>query len=112
MSLKTGSDTKSSWLPLITERRERPDVCRTLPTWGVERKSQLYHSRTSPVMMSEFTQHMSDVFRLFGPITLRRVFAGHGFFPDGIMFGLVCDETLYLKVDTENVEGFQRKSTL
>lgn len=57
--------------------------------------------------MDEFAQYMTDVFRLFGRITLRRMFAGHGLFYDGIMFGLVYDETLYLKVDAENVSDFQ-----
>jgi DNA transformation protein and related proteins len=60
-------------------------------------------------MMKEFAQHMADVFRLFGPITLRRMFAGYGIFRDGIMFGLVYDDTLYLKADAENAVNFQRQ---
>lgn len=58
-------------------------------------------------MVNELAQHMADVFRLFGPISLRRMFSGYGVFHDGIMFGLVHDETLYLKADSENVEDFQ-----
>lgn len=38
------------------------------------------------------------------------MFAGHGLFRDGIMFGLVYDETLYLKADAENVIDFQRQN--
>ncbi|MDO6387861.1 TfoX/Sxy family protein [Uliginosibacterium sp. 31-12] len=58
--------------------------------------------------MDEFSEYMLDLFRLFGRITLRRMFAGRGLFRDGIMFGLVYDETLYLKADAENAIDFQR----
>lgn len=57
--------------------------------------------------MDEFAQHMADVFRQFGPITLRRMFGGHGLFRDGIMFGLLFDDALYLKVDARNIGDFQ-----
>lgn len=59
--------------------------------------------------MDEFVQYMLDVFRMFGPITLRRMFAGYGIFNNGIMFGLVYDEILYLKVDSENVWDFEQQ---
>lgn len=59
--------------------------------------------------MDEFAQYMLDVFRIFGRITLRRMFAGYGIFRDGVMFGLVYDETLYLKADAENVIDFRRQ---
>ncbi|WP_036303634.1 TfoX/Sxy family protein [Methylotenera sp. L2L1] len=57
--------------------------------------------------LDEFTQHLTDVFRLFGSISLRRMFSGYGVFHDGIMFGLVSQETLYLKADTENSADFR-----
>lgn len=59
------------------------------------------------VVLDEFAQHMVDVFRLFGPISLRRMFSGYGIFRDGIMFGLIHEETLYLKVDAENIADFR-----
>jgi DNA transformation protein len=61
------------------------------------------------VMTNEFAQYMTDVFRLFGPITLRRMFAGYGIFREGIMFGLVYDDALYLKADAGNLADFQRQ---
>jgi len=61
----------------------------------------------SRATVDEFAQHMADVFRLFGPVSLRRMFSGYGLFRDGIMFGLVYDETLYLKVDAENIADFR-----
>jgi len=57
--------------------------------------------------LEEFAQHLNDVFRLFGPISLRRMFSGYGVFHDGVMFGLVSQETLYLKADTENSADFR-----
>jgi DNA transformation protein len=49
--------------------------------------------------MSEFTDYLNEVFELFGPIRARKMFGGYGIYHDGIMFGLVADDTLYLKVD-------------
>jgi len=59
--------------------------------------------------MDEFAQYMPDAFRLFGRITLRRMFSGYGIFSDGVMFGLVYDRTLYLKADDENLIDFRRQ---
>ena len=39
-------------------------------------------------------------------ITAKRMFGGHGIFRDGLMFGLVADSTLYLKVDDQNIGDF------
>ncbi|WP_219953264.1 TfoX/Sxy family protein [Dickeya zeae] len=59
--------------------------------------------------MDEFAQYMLDVFRFFGRVSLRRMFAGYGLFREGVMFGFVYDETLYLKADVENVGDFQNQ---
>ena len=60
--------------------------------------------------MNEFAQYLHDVFRLFGRITLRQMFAGYGIFLDGIMFGFAYKEVLYLKADAKNVIDFQRQA--
>ena len=57
--------------------------------------------------MSEFVDYLQEVFRDFGTITSRRMFGGHGIYHDGIMFALVADDTLYLKVDDENRRFFE-----
>ncbi len=49
--------------------------------------------------MSEFVEHLQEVFREFGPITARRMFGGHGIYHEGVMIGLVADDVLYLKAD-------------
>ena len=57
--------------------------------------------------MSEFAEHLRDVFRPFGPIDVRRMFGGQGVFHQGLMFGLVVDDTLYLKADAVSAAMFE-----
>ena len=40
-----------------------------------------------------------DLFQPSGAVTVRRMFGGAGLFADGVMFGLVSDGQIYLKVD-------------
>lgn len=40
-------------------------------------------------------------------IISKRMFGGWGIFKDGLMFGLVADEELYLKVDAQNKPDFE-----
>ena len=56
--------------------------------------------------MSEFVEHLKEVFREFGPITTRRMFGGHGIYHDGVMIGLVADDVLYLKADVVSAPRF------
>lgn len=57
--------------------------------------------------MSEFTDHLAELFEEFGPVTVRRMFGGHGIYRDGVMFGLVSDDVLYLKADDRNRAMFE-----
>ncbi|HUS97732.1 MAG TPA: TfoX/Sxy family protein [Hyphomicrobiaceae bacterium] len=41
-----------------------------------------------------------------GPIAIKRMFGGAGVFSDGLMFGLIADETLYFKADAESEQRF------
>lgn len=59
--------------------------------------------------MSEFVDFLHEVFRDFGPIHARKMFSGHGLYHDGVMFGLVADETLYLKADKTIAHHFEAK---
>ena len=58
--------------------------------------------------MSELANHLNDVFRLFGPIQVRKMFGGYGVYRPGLMFGLVSGQTLYLKADAENAAHFRK----
>ena len=59
--------------------------------------------------MSEFVGHLVEQFDFFGPVTIRRMFGGHGIFRDGLMFGLVFDDALYLKTDELNRAVFESR---
>ncbi|WP_077003005.1 TfoX/Sxy family protein [Variovorax sp. KK3] len=59
--------------------------------------------------MSQFVQSLHEVFDRMGRIEARRMFGGHGLYHDGRMFGLVANDTLYLKADDQTLDGFQRR---
>lgn len=46
-----------------------------------------------------FVAYVIDQLAPFGAVSARRMFGGAGLFRDGLMFGLIADETLYLKAD-------------
>ncbi|MEN1835371.1 TfoX/Sxy family protein [Pseudomonas lijiangensis] len=57
--------------------------------------------------MNELAAHIKDIFSPLGPVSLRRMFGGHGIFHAGLMFGLVFDGTVYLKADGQNLPAFE-----
>ena len=46
-----------------------------------------------------FRDHVLDLMAALGPVTARRMFGGFGIYLDGVMFALIADDILYLKVD-------------
>ena len=56
---------------------------------------------------SEFVSFLLDQLASFDGVSARRMFGGHGLFRDGLMFALVADDTLYLKVDAGNRADFE-----
>lgn len=59
--------------------------------------------------MSDFVTYVeNDLFVEFGEVICRKMFGGYGLFHKGLMFGLIADDTLYLKVDSSTVNHFQR----
>lgn len=59
--------------------------------------------------MSEFIDYLHEVFEHFGPVQARRMFGGYGIYHDGVMFGLVADDTLYLKADQTTAAQFKSR---
>lgn len=51
--------------------------------------------------MSNFVEHLKTLLERIGPISVKRMFGGHGVFRDSLMFGLIADDVLYLKADAE-----------
>lgn len=54
-------------------------------------------------------EFIRDIFSAFGPVSVRRMFGGAGIFVDDLMFALIADEMIYLKVDAENARDFERE---
>jgi DNA transformation protein and related proteins len=50
-----------------------------------------------------------ELFALFGPVTVRRMFGGAGVFADGLMIALVSDGVLHLKADPQTIPAFERE---
>ncbi|MFT5115987.1 MAG: DNA transformation protein [Parasphingorhabdus sp.] len=57
--------------------------------------------------MSQFVDYLHEVFEEFGPISIRRMFGGHGLFFDNLMFALVNDDVLYMKADEQSSAYFE-----
>src|SRR5205085_569129 len=49
-----------------------------------------------------FAEFLREQFAPLGRVTMRRMFGKTGVFCDGLMFGMVTDNLLYLRVDDEN----------
>jgi len=49
--------------------------------------------------MSGFHEFVVELFESFGPVRIRRMFGGAGIYAGEVMFGLIDDETIYLKTD-------------
>jgi len=49
--------------------------------------------------MSDFHAFVEELFSGFGPVRIKRMFGGAGVYADEVMFGLIDDDVIYLKVD-------------
>lgn len=54
-----------------------------------------------------FAAFLCEQLAPLGRVTLRRMFGKHGVFCDGVMLGMVRDNTLYFRVDDSNRAFFQ-----
>ena len=54
-----------------------------------------------------FAEFLREQLAPLGRITLRRMFGKTGVFCDGVMLGMVTDNTLYVRVDDKNRAIFQ-----
>jgi DNA transformation protein len=58
---------------------------------------------------NEFIEFLYETFEDFGLIDVRKMFGGYGIYHDGIMFGLVEKNTLYLKADKTTQKHFESR---
>ena len=56
-------------------------------------------------------EFIRDLFASFRPVTMQRLFGGAGLYADGLIFGLVFDGAIYLKVDATNIGDFEREGS-
>ena len=54
---------------------------------------------------SEFIAFLKDQLR--APIAFKRMFGGFGLFQDGLMIGLIAEDTLYWKADATSQPAFE-----
>ena len=54
------------------------------------------------VASDSFAAFLSEQLAPLGRVTMRRMFGKTGVFCDGVMFGMVADNTLYFRVDDDN----------
>lgn len=58
-----------------------------------------------------FAEFVRDQLEPLGRITVRRMFGKSGVFCDGVMLGVVNDDTLYFRVDNGNRELFKEAAS-
>ena len=58
---------------------------------------------------SQFVAHVIETLRHFGPVEARSMFGGWGLYHQGQFFALIAEESLYLKVDGENLSEFEAR---
>jgi DNA transformation protein and related proteins len=56
-------------------------------------------------------EFIRELFSPFGPVTVKRMFGGAGIWSEGLMFGLVFDGAIFLKVDEGSIPDFQREGS-
>ncbi len=59
------------------------------------------------VASDSFAEFVREQLAPLGRVTMRRMFGKTGVFCDGLMFGMVTDNTLYLRVDDHNRTAFK-----
>lgn len=63
------------------------------------------------VASDSFAEFLREQLAPLGVVTLRRMFGKTGVFCGGVMFGMVTDNMLYLRVDAHNREAFQEAAS-
>jgi DNA transformation protein len=56
-------------------------------------------------------EFIRELFAPLGPVTVKNMFGGAGVWSDGLMFALVFDGAIFLKVDEANIPDFQREGS-
>ena len=57
----------------------------------------------------DFINYLLELLAPLDGVSAKRMFGGYGLFRDGLMFGLVADDTLYFKTDEQSVARFTER---
>lgn len=60
-------------------------------------------------MPSRYLDFLIEQLSPLGEITTKAMFGGHCIYCDGLVFGLIANEALYLKADAENRPDFEAR---
>ncbi|MBR0932164.1 TfoX/Sxy family protein [Bradyrhizobium jicamae] len=63
------------------------------------------------VASDSFAEFLREQLASLGRITMRRMFGKTGVFCDGVMLGMVTDNTFYVRVDEQNREIFKEAAS-
>jgi DNA transformation protein len=63
------------------------------------------------VASNSFAEFLREQLAALGRITMRRMFGKTGVFCDGLMLGMVTDNTLYFRVDDHNRAAFKEAAS-
>ena len=64
------------------------------------------------VASDTFAEFLREQLAPLGRVTLRRMFGKTGVFSDGLMFGMVTNDTLYFRVDDHNRAVFKEAASV
>src|ERR1700692_3581813 len=64
------------------------------------------------VASDSFAEFLKEQLAPLGRVTMRRMFGKTGVFCDGLMLGMVTDNTLYFRVDDHNAAAFKEAASL
>ena len=58
------------------------------------------------IVSTDYVNYLLELLAPMGEVRAKRMFGGYGIFSGDLMFGLVADDTLYLKADDSNRADF------
>jgi DNA transformation protein and related proteins len=56
-------------------------------------------------------EFIRELFAQFRPVTMKRMFGGAGLYAEGLLFALVFDGAIFLKVDETSIPEFEREGS-
>ena len=61
-----------------------------------------------PSTRNEFVDYVVELMAAWAAVTARKMFGGYGLYREGLMFGLIVEDELFLKADANNAMQFER----